>query len=215
MNFSEWWIDLGTYRQVLYVVAAIASLILVFQLVMALFGFAKGADADFGADGDFGGGGDIDGPDIDHSGGGDAGAGLRVFTVQGIISFFVMYSWSCIAFISVNMPDWLASIVSFVLGTGALLLMAKLMQLMLKLQDSGNIDFRGAVGIIGQVYIPIPSNENGIGKVMLTLQNRFIECDAITRGDAFLKTDTFVKVLEVRGTTLIVEKSAPPEKTDK
>ncbi|MDR1093442.1 MAG: hypothetical protein LBL66_04765 [Clostridiales bacterium] len=222
MNFIEWWNTLGGYRQVLYVVAALSSLILLIQLILALFGFARGADADVGGDisgdgfdaggGHDVGGGDIDTPDVGpdvHAGHGhgDAGAGLRIFTVQGLISFFVMFSWSCIAFISVGMPEGLATIIAFVLGAAALLLMAKLMQLMLKLQDSGNIDLAGAAGLIGQVYIPIPSHENGIGKVMLTLQSRFIECDAITRGDALLKTDTFVKVVEVRGTTLIVEKS--------
>ena len=222
---KHWWMNVlkNDYVRVLYIVAVLASLILLIQLIMALFGFAHGADADVGGGHDLGGGHDVGGDvDVDvggghgghghgHHGHSHGDSGLRVFTVQGIISFFVMYCWSCIAFLSTSMPEWLASILSFILGAAALLLMAKLMQLMLKLQDSGNIELEGAVGMIAQVYIPIPSHENGIGKVMLTIQSRYIECDAITRGDTLLKTDMFVKVVEVRGTTLIVEKSEKPE----
>jgi hypothetical protein len=210
LTLGEWWNGLGgIYIQVLYVLAIISSVLLLFQLILALFGFSHGADADIG--GDIGGdgfdgdaGGDAGGIHDGH-GHGDAGAGLRIFTTQGIIGFFIMYCWTTIAMMSGGMPEWLATILGVILGMATLFALAKLMQVMLKLQESGNIELAGAVGAQCQVYIPIPAAESGVGKVTLTLQSRFIECNAVTRGDKLLKTDAFAKVVGIRGTTLIVE----------
>ena len=211
LSIGEWWSGLygvggaGSYLQVLYVVAITVSLIMLLQLILALFGIGHGADADFDLGGGADAGGDFDG------GGGDIGAGIRIFTVQGIVSFFVMYSWSAIGMLSSGMPAWLASIIGVILGAVMMLVMAKMMQLMMKLQSSGNIELEGAVGTLAQVYIPIPPDESGIGKVTMTYQSRFIECNAITRGAELLKTDAFVRVAEVRGTTLVVVKADPSE----
>ena len=53
-----------------------------------------------------------------------------------------------------------------------------------------------AVGKGGTVYLPIPGQKAGTGKVLLNLQNRTVECQAIT-ADKELPTGASVVVVAV------------------
>ena len=232
LSLGGWWTELLPFVKVFYIIAISSSLLLLIQLIIAMFGFGGDSDVghDVGADvdtdvggADFDSGADLGGHDMGgHDlGGHDAGhghdaahtgAGIRLFTVQTIVSFLVTFGWSGVAFGSSEMPWWLAFILAFVIGAVTLFGMAKLMQVMMKLQSSGNIDLTNAVGLSGEVYIPVPANEGGMGKVNITVQGRYGEYNAVTKGPELLKTGMFVKVVEVRGNTLVVEKEASEKK---
>ena len=64
-----------------------------------------------------------------------------------------------------------------------MVLIAWLMRSMLKLQSSGNLEPKNAVGKAGVVYITIPGERSGSGKVNLLVQERFAEMDAVTDGE--------------------------------
>ena len=132
-------------------------------------------------------------------------AGLRLFTVQGIISFMVIFGWTGVITHGLDWGLQFSLILAASLGFLSLFFIAKLFQWSVKLQSAGNIRMRDALGVEGNVYIPIPPKGTGTGKVVLTVDNRFIECDALYEGDEKLKTDTPVKVVEIRGTTLVVK----------
>ncbi len=72
-----------------------------------------------------------------------------------------------------------------------------------RLQSSGSIDIRNAVGRRGTVYLPIPGARTGQGKVTVSVQGRSMEFAAVTDGEA-LATGTAVTVLAVEGETLKV-----------
>ena len=86
-----------------------------------------------------------------------------------------------------------------------MLAIAKLVKMTSKLAENGTIDLKNGIGERGQVYIIIPANGDGAGKVMLKIQSSLIECSAITRESAALKTGTPVRVIDVVGDTLVVE----------
>ncbi len=65
-------------------------------------------------------------------------------------------------------------------GAGAMLLVAALMRALSKLRAEGTLRIDRAVGKGGTVYLPIPGQKAGTGKVLLNLQNRTVECQAIT-----------------------------------
>ena len=205
LSFNSWWGGLSAFVKAFYIIAVSSSLILLIQLIIAMFGFGDSGSSDMG-DSSGGDGGDIG--DSGDSGSGEVGAGLRVFTVQTVISFLVTFGWSGVAFGSGSNPmPWpLAFVLALIIGSATLLGVAKLMQFMMKLQSSGNIDVKNAIGLIGEVYIPVPANEGGMGKVNVTVQGRFGEYNAVTKDAELLKTGTFVKVVGVADTTLIVEK---------
>jgi hypothetical protein len=75
------------------------------------------------------------------------------------------------------------------------------------MQRKGNINIKNAVGKMGQVYIPIPANKKGKGKIQITIQERYTEIDAMTNNNQILSTGTMVFVVDVIDiNTLLVEK---------
>ena len=82
-----------------------------------------------------------------------------------------------------------------------------LMKAIYKLSDSGNVDFRNAVGRTGNVYFPIPAKGQGVGQVQVTVQDRLREIPAVTDGDDELKTGTSIRVVRVLdGGTVVVRR---------
>ena len=100
----------------------------------------------------------------------------------------------------------LAIVLSVVAGSLALVAMAFIMRGIMKMRSDGNIDIKRAVGKIADVYLTVPAKDNGNGKVTLTLEERFVELSAIQNGETPLTTGSKVKITDVSGDCVIVEK---------
>lgn len=209
---STWWGSLDIFTQALYCVAIPSTLILVIQSILIILGLGDGAP-DINVSDTSG----LDLPDcdptdvFDSSGGdvvnpADAGA-MHLFTFQGIITFLCVFAWAGIlTYMGCGLIP-VALIVGFILGAAAMYGVAKLIQLLSRLAESGNIVAKKYLGETGTVYIPIPANGNGTGKVNIALGERYVEFDAITEEPVDLKSGEAVRVTDVRSeTTLVVEK---------
>ena len=180
-------------QQILALIAIPATVILIVQTVMLLFGLGDGGD-----------GGDVDADGILDGDTEDSGLGL--FSVRGIVAMLCVMGWSGVALLETALPKALSILIAFALGVVTLIGMALLMKAIYKLQSSGNMDLGNAIGKVGQVYIPIPAGGKAGGKVNITVQERLTECEAITVGDTSLETGSYVRVTAVgEGGVLVVE----------
>ena len=194
----EWWVSLSLIQQIFACIAVPSTIILIIQTVLLLLGIGEGGgDADVEVDGD------LD-AQVDYDGiGGD---GLALFSVRGIVSMLAVMGWSAIALLETAMPQAVSIAIAVVLGVLMLFVMAYIMKAISKLQSSGNIDVGNAVGKVAQVYIPIPENGNGAGKVHITIQEQYCEFNAITTVAEKIKTGAYVRVVAVDDIgTLVVE----------
>ena len=170
-----------------YVLAIPASVMLVLQTILLLFGIGDdGADMDPDCDGGF----DCDDvPDDFESDavGSFEGRGIRLFTLRGIIALLAVGGWAGVAAMQLGAPWWLALIAAAVLGFLAMVFVAYCIRWALRLQSSGNIKYENAVGLTGEVYMNIPANNSGKGKINVIVQERYIEMDAVTSGDRDLR----------------------------
>ncbi|MBQ7932475.1 MAG: hypothetical protein IJ334_15870, partial [Clostridia bacterium] len=66
------------------------------------------------------------------------------------------------------------------------------------------LDLGYAIGKVGTVYIPIPAEMKGSGKINLTMQERFIEVDAMTPADRKLATGESVRVVATNENGMVV-----------
>ena len=226
---AEWWESLSSLLKVLYCIAIPSTLILLLQTIFSIAGFGHDADINIsdtsgldmgGADLDINTDIDVDvsvETDADVCPEGDADSNihvhgdfssLRLFTVQGIVAFFAVSGWVSIAAVSSGMPAVGAVPLGAIAGFFAMYGIAKLIQISRKLTENGTIDFRNAIGETATVYIPIPPEGEGEGKVTLTLQGRFMECNAVSCLKETLKTGTQVRVTDLNGETLVVEKQS-------
>jgi len=180
-----WWQSLDLAQQIFALVGIGSTVILIIQTVMLLFGLDDDADADF----------DIDNDLVDDLDG--AGDGLALFSIRGIVAMFAILGWTGVVFLGMNMPKVIAISLAIVCGFLALVAMAFIMRGISRLQSSGNIDVGNCVGKIAQVYIPIKPSASAQGKVNLTVQGQYSEFSAITTADYVLTTGTYVRVVAV------------------
>jgi len=195
---SNWWSELSILKQIFYTVAVPATLILAIQSIMAIIGLG-----DF--DSDVSGAHDLSGNSIDNYdglGGTDADADsgfdgdFKFFTIRGIIAFFSIFGWTG-ATLADNVHPLVAIVLAFLAGTLAMVAIGYLFYGMTKLQASGNIQYSNCVGKSGEVYLTIPPNKQGRGKVTLTVQERLIEVSAITETNQPIKSGEQIKVISM------------------
>lgn len=226
-----WWSSMSAFQQTLFVLACAATFVLVMQIVLMLIGNASDADID-ASDGDISGGGitDVDGADdvLDVSGGGaldvdgdsdisDHGAsvpfGLRLLSLRSIIAFVAIGGW--VGYTVCYALDWYyALIIALACGFAAACAMAAAMLGMEKLQSNGNLNPLNAVGKTGTVYLTVPPERSGKGKVNILIQERYAEYEAVTDSGSPLPTASEIKVIgHVGANVLIVEKYKKPSIT--
>ncbi len=191
---TKWWESLTGLQQIFAYIGIPATLVLIVQTALLFFGIGDG-DMDI----------DADGIDIGEAEMGDGG--LALFSVRGIVAMFCIAGWSGIVFVDFGLPSAVAVILAAVCGIAALVGMAYLLKAVSKLQSSGNIQLGSALGKVGEVYIPIPAAGHGRGKISITVQDRYIELDAISTGDFPIKTGDSVRVVSINEAGLaVVEK---------
>ena len=227
---QEWWGTLDLLSQVLYCIAVPSSVILLIQIVMTIVGFGQSGpginpddlsgldslgdsvdfDLDIGADA----GMDSGDPGTGDGGSpGDLGA-LHLFTLEGIVAFLAVFSWTAILAYQSGVAGTLAVLIGAVLGALAMYGVAKIIQLTARLASNGTLQMRNALGQTATVYLMIPARGAGQGKVNLTVQERFIEASAITDGAVSLPSGAFVRVVDVRADNVLVVEQEEEEPSD-
>ena len=220
MDFiAEWWNAMNMLQQSFAVVAIPATVMLFLQTIMLLFGIGGSHDSDANTDvaesGDFSDDFDIaDDMDVDsgdHSYSENHDAGLRLFTVRGIVAFFSVGGWLGVVLGETSLHFSLVLLISVLGGLISLFTIALILKWSLKLQDEGNIDIKNALGKTAQVYVPIPADGKSFGKVTLVLQDRYVEYSAITKHSETLKTNSLVKITGVINQSTLVVKPIAEE----
>ena len=217
-----WWESLTLLQRIFACVAIPATLLLVVQLVMTLIGLGDhesdldgdGVPDDVDLDGDgIPDGIDLDGdgipdiavadldhdgvPDGEHGGLSDSLGGLRLFTFRGITAFLAVYGWGALAVSRAGHPILMAVLLGLVMGAAAMVLIALVMQMILRLQADGTVSVHNAVGSPGEVYLSVSPLRSGEGKVNVVIQDTMTECAAVTDEAEPIPTGTPVTVVGV------------------
>jgi len=227
-----WWNEMTVPQQVFAYIALPATIIMILQFVLSLFGLIEGGDADglddaedFADDGADIGFDDViprdipddepqnivDGhlsetPQAHEDGDGARTDSLRLFTLRGIIGFFAIGGWTGVVALEYGIPIPGAVLLSLLAGWLALYFVAWTIRLVLRMQQSGNIVLQNAIGVQGEVYIPIPPMKSGTGKVNVIIQDRLTEVNAVTNVERTLRTGEKITVVGVvsEGVLLVV-----------
>jgi hypothetical protein len=169
------------------VCAALGGGVLAVQLVLGLLGVI-----DAGHDGDFHAG------DGHHGVGHATSEGLDLTSVRSLSAGLAFLGIGGLAGLATGLGAIAAIPLALLLGAAALFGTAAVTRWMNTLEDDGTVSIQGAVGATGTVYLTIPGAKQGAGKVLLTLQNRTVEYQAVTSHDA-LPTGAAIMVVDVVG----------------
>ena len=210
----EWWNSLEPAMKILWAVTLSASLVFVIQTVMTFLGAA--GDSDFDINSDIGGEapGDLADGSVDVGGGPDAGGhdaahpstGMNLLTFRNFINFLIGFGWTAILLKDSVPATGLRMLIAIVVGAVLVVIVMLLFKWLTDMQQSGNISvYKSAVGCEGTVYLTIPGERAGEGKIQITINNSVREYEAVTDGPT-LKTGARIRVVEVvSADTLLVE----------
>jgi len=190
----------------------------VLRLVLFFIGGAVDVDGDFDVGdvdvgdvdvGDIGDVGDADVGDVGEAGDmddfSDSDASFRLFSLQALTAFFMVFGLAGLAFrkeAGLSEPWAIAAAIGA--GVAAMFLVAKIMQMMMGLQSSGTLNLANAVGQEGSVYLTIPGT--GRGKVQVVVQGRLKVLEAVSKTGEDIKTGERIKVVAVadHGTMVVI-----------
>jgi hypothetical protein len=196
---------------VFLICALVGGTILLIQVLLLLLGGGGAGDVDLDVGGVGAEGGDIhvdlaghgghghdaSTPDVHHH---DAaahpGAAFTVISFKTVVAFVTFFGLGGLEASRLELSGSLQFLVAVGAGALALYAVGYLWFLVTRLSASGNVNIRNAVGKTGTVYLSIPAEERGAGKVTITVQGRSMEWKAVTPGDA-IPTGAAVLVLEI------------------
>lgn len=173
---------------VYWICAGVGSVIVLIQFALTLLGMDQdGADADIAGD---------------EGGGGSFLSVLSIRTLSAAVAFF---GWGGLAVQSSGAGEYAAFVAALLAGGAALVVVAWLMRQLHELHSEGNLHMENAVGCMATVYLSIPPQYSGAGKVTVALQDRTAEYRAVTAAASQLNTGSAVMVVGVQSGALEVE----------
>ncbi|MDD4149674.1 MAG: serine protease [Bacteroidales bacterium] len=192
LSINSWWASMEVLEKIYWAFALPFSAVFVIQLIMTLIGAGGDGDLDTTGDADF---------DVDS----DAGIGFQFITLKNFIAFFTIFGWTGITCLDAGLGNGMTLFLSIVAGTLMMLLMATLFYFISKLVESGTMKFDSAVGKTATVYLRIPANKSGAGKIQVNIQG-LKTLDAMTNSQEDIKSGSMVKIVAVEaGDILMVE----------
>ena len=188
--------------------AVIGGTILVCQSLMTLVGLGGdhgGGDHDFSMDH---GGAPAGDHDLGHDGDGDHSADhgsagvFRMLTLRTAVAAIAFFGLTGLATKAADWDDAQSVVTAVCVGALAMWGVHQMMQTVARLRADGTVRLREAVGRTGSVYLRIPANDQGMGKIHLTLKNQTVELSACSTGKE-IPTGNSVRVLRVLGPDLV------------
>lgn len=166
--------------QIFWGCAVVASLIFLVQMVLTLIGMDS-SDMDV---------------DFDGANTMDLGGGLNLFTIKNFIGFLVGFGWAGVCFYNSITSSILLILVAVIVGLLFVGVFVVIYKQTKKLEHNGAFQIDEVKGTTVSVYLRIPAQGSGKGKVQVSQNGSVHELDALTDGEE-IPSGAKVKVVEI------------------
>jgi len=168
-------------------IAIPASLIFIIQTVMTFMG----TDTHDGLSADFD--GDLSGTE----------APFQLFSLRNLINFLLGFSWTGISFYSTISNKPALIITSLAVGILFVYLFFVVISQVQKLAENNSFKISNALNKTAEVYLTIPENKKGKGKIMISINGAFHELDAMSEKDK-IQSGAMVKVVKIENDNILI-----------
>ncbi|KIA89001.1 hypothetical protein [Kaistella jeonii] len=175
-------------QKIFWYIALITSLIFLVQTVLTFTG-SHSADV---ANTDFDG-------DLNH-----ADAPFQLFSLRNLINFLLGFGWTGVAFFETIPNKMILVALAFAVGVAFVFIFFILIVQIMKLTEDNTFNIQNLAGKSGEVYLNIPAEMSGRGKVLISVKGSNHELQAMTRSEISLLSSRLVKVVEILDGVLIV-----------
>lgn len=191
-TFIDWFQALPPYMRVYWMIAIAASIIFLIQMTLTLLGLG---DTDAGGDiGDL----DVGGADLGDGNGDtmDTGGAIQLFTIRNLVNFLLGVGWGGVCLSGLMGNRFMLAFAAILCGCIMVAAFIIMYRQLMKLEGNGSYRIEESVGQVCEVYIRIPANRSGSGKVQISFHGSVQELPAQTEGDA-IPSGTKVRVTKV------------------
>lgn len=185
----EWFSNLELFPKIYWSIAILGSLIFIITITLSLIGGDSEMD-DIG--------------DVDAEVEADTGIGFQFITFKNLVGFFTLFGWSGIACIDAGLSKPITLLISTICGLIMMAIMAAMFHYMKKLNDSGTLHFKNALGTVGEVYLTIGAKRSKIGKAHVRVQGALRELEALTDDNHDLMSGTVIRVKDVTPNGILI-----------
>lgn len=161
-------------------IAIPASIVFLLQTIMSF----AGADASDGVEADFHG-------DLAH-----ADAPFQLFSFRNLVNFLLGFSWTGITFYTTVSNKIVLFLLALVVGLAFVALFFIVIRQIIKLGEDNSFRSTEALNKTAEVYLKIPGEKSGKGKVQVSIRGSVHELDAVTKGTE-IPTGAVVKIVSI------------------
>lgn len=191
LQISDWWSAMEIVEKIFWSISIPFSLLFLIQIVLTFIG---GDIDDMSAEGD-----------ADAAVEGDTGIDFQFISLKNLIAFFAVFGWTGIICLDMGIGAGISTLIATLAGLLMMLLMASILYFMGKLVEEGTLDLNNAKGKIGNVYLSIPANRKGMGKVQVEVQG-LQTLDAVTDNDFDIPTGAVIQIVDVLNDQILIVK---------
>jgi len=165
------------YLKTLWIITLAASLIFIVQ---SLFSFI---------------GGDSDAADFDTDLDGMHDS-FHWFTFRNLVNFLLGFGWTSIALYHTIDDSFIVAVLAAGVGIFMVWMFFWVSMRLQDLAQDNTMQLTEAIGRVGQVYLHIPQQKSGRGKLHITIRNTLRELDAVTEGES-IPTGASARVVDI------------------
>lgn len=126
--------------------------------------------------------------------------GLNLFSVRALSAGVAFFGVAGLGASSLGLSSLLALLVAIPIGFTAMVAVAFVLRSFTRLEMDKTPQIVAAIGERATVYLPVPGDERGAGKVHIIVQGRLLELPAVTNQSETLPAGSAVIVTDVRDT---------------
>lgn len=196
-TFIDWYQALPPYMRAYWTIAIAISVVFAIQMALTLIGLG---DTDADTEANVSDMGDGNGETM------DTGGAIQLFTIRNTVNFLLGVGWGGVCLSSVIQNRFLLALAAILCGCIMVAAFIIMYRQLMKLEGNGSYRIEESVGQVCEVYMRIPGNRSGSGKVQISFHGSVQELPAQTEGEA-INSGTKVRVTKVIDkAVLIVEK---------
>ncbi len=199
--------------QLFLLCAVIGSTVLLLQLGLALLGWGM-SDLEIGDELPDWDGSDVDCEGVDalsevhdsHGPSGSAASSTSIFgrlSLRAVVAAIAFFGFGGLASLQSGRATGTALVIGLAAGLAALFAVSEVMKLLYGLHHDGTVNVDDTLGHCGTVYLPVPAERQGSGKVQVHMDDRIMEFEAVTSSPLRLVTGAKVVVTDVLGPRLL------------
>lgn len=173
--------------RIFWYVALPVSIVFIIQTIMTFMGgdSSDGMNADF--DGDMTG---VEAP-------------FQLFSLRNLINFLLGFSWTGVSFFTTISNKTILLLLAFVIGVLFVYMFFVIIRQMQKLAEDNSFKISNTLNKTADVYLTIPKNKTGKGKIMISIKGSFHELDAMTENGE-IPTGSVVKVVRIENSDILI-----------